>query len=314
MSKTYYSTINVAASQRFDYWKEVVLRHCIPAASKPLMENDFDGNLNVRNVGLVDICSLSSPLHYWERTPRHLRAGPDDDLWLGYIQSGSGQLEQGERRALLTPDSIVLYDAAQTFRFSIGGQATHLVRIPRHLLSSRLPGVENLTAILLNDRQPGIVPLREMLRQSTEVASWQQNPDIAGRFSQTLLDLLVLSLELQDLNNVGAERDLYARMMNYIQRHLTESDLNIERLAHAHHVSTRTVTRAFARHQKTPMTVIWHERLKASHEAIRRGRVRSVSQAALDFGFSDFSHFSHAFRKAFGLSPRMLLQSNNEPG
>ncbi|GLW39403.1 transcriptional regulator [Pectobacterium carotovorum subsp. carotovorum] len=314
MSKTYYSTINVAAPQRFDYWKEVVLRHCIPAASKPLMGNDFEGNLDVRNVGLVDICSLSSPLHYWERTPRHLRTGPDDDLWLGYIQNGSGQLEQGERRALLTPDSMVLYDAAQTFRFSIGGQATHLVRIPRHLLSSRLPGVENLTAILLNDRQPGIVPLREMLRQSTEAASWQQNPDIAGRFSQTLLDLLVLSLELQDLNNVGAERDLYARMMNYIQRHLTESDLNIERLAHAHHVSTRTVTRAFARHQKTPMAVIWHERLKASHEAISRGRVRSVSQAALDFGFSDFSHFSHAFRKAFGLSPRTLLQSSNEPG
>jgi AraC-like DNA-binding protein len=32
-----------------------------------------------------------------------------------------------------------------------------------------------------------------------------------------------------------------------------------------------------------------------------------VSQAALDFGFSDFSHFSHAFRKAFGISPRSLL-------
>jgi AraC-like DNA-binding protein len=53
--------------------------------------------------------------------------------------------------------------------------------------------------------------------------------------------------------------------------------------------------------------VIWQERLQASREAIERGRVSSVSQAALDFGFSDFSHFSHAFRKAFGISPRSLL-------
>jgi len=37
-----------------------------------------------------------------------------------------------------------------------------------------------------------------------------------------------------------------------------------------------------------------------------------VSQAALDFGFSDFSHFSHAFRKAFGISPRSLLPKEQQ--
>jgi AraC-like DNA-binding protein len=65
-----------------------------------------------------------------------------------------------------------------------------------------------------------------------------------------MLDLLVLSLELQDLDNVSAERDLYARMMIYIRRQLVDPDLNIESLARAHHVSIRTVTRAFARHKK----------------------------------------------------------------
>jgi hypothetical protein len=48
----------------------------------------------------------------------------------------------------------VLYDAAQTFRFSLGGRDNHLVRIPRHLLSCRLPGVEHLTAMVLDDRRP----------------------------------------------------------------------------------------------------------------------------------------------------------------
>ncbi|MCS5969296.1 helix-turn-helix domain-containing protein [Klebsiella variicola subsp. variicola] len=80
--------------------------------------------------------------------------------------------------------------------------------------------------------------------------------------------------------------------MNYIRRQLVDPDLNIESLARAHHVSVRTVTRAFARHKKTPMAVIWQERLQASREAIERGRVSSVSQAALDFGFSDFSLIS----------------------
>jgi AraC-like DNA-binding protein len=61
----------------------------------------------------------------------------------------------------------------------------------------------------------------------------------------------------------------------------------------------------FARHQKTPMSVM---RLQASREAIEKGNVRSVSQAALEYGFSDFSHFSHAFRKAFGIAPHRLMR------
>lgn len=309
MNCTQYSTIAVSAPRRFDYWKEVVCRHCIPAASKPLAESDFDGHLEVRGLGSLDICTVSAPLHYWERTPQHLRSGPDEDLWLGFTQNGYGQLEQGGRQAALAGDSLVLYDASQTFRFSLGGHDNHLVRIPRHLLGKRLPGVENLTAVVLDDRRPGVVPLREMLRQAAAPPhSGLQDAAISGRFSQTLLDLLVLSLELQDLERIGSERDLYARIMNYIQRHLMEQDLSIERIAQAHHVSTRTVTRSFARHQKTPMAVIWRARLLASREAIERGQVRSVSQAALDYGFSDFSHFSHAFRRAFGIAPHTLLR------
>lgn len=309
VSSTQYSTIDVTAPRRFEYWKEVVCRHCIPASSKPLAESDFDGELDVRGFGPLDICTVSAPLHQWDRTPQHLRSGPDDDLWLGFMQNGFGQIEQDERRATLAADSLVLYDASQTFRFSLGGRNNHLVRIPRHLLSARLPGVEKLTAVVLDDRRPGVVPLREMLRQAaTTTHPGLQEPAISGRFSQTVLDLLVLSLELQDGDRTNSERDLYARMMNYILRHLTEHDLNIERLAQAHHVSSRTVTRAFARHQKAPMSVIWQQRLQASREAIEKGNVRSVSQAALEYGFSDFSHFSHAFRKAFGIAPHTLMR------
>ena len=309
---SHYSTTGVAESRRFEYWNDVVLRHCIPAASVPMAGVDFDARLAVRGVGMVDICSLSAPLHRWERTARYLRQGPDDDLWLGYMQGGYGQLEQGGRKAALAADSLVLYDAAQTFSFSLGGGDNHLVRIPRHLLSCRLPRIETLTAMVLDDSRPGVIPLREMLRQATAMPACLDNPDISGRFSQTMLDLLVLSLELQDLDNVSAERDLYARMMIYIRRQLVDPDLNIESLARAHHVSIRTVTRAFARHKKTPMAVIWQARLRASREALERGRVSSVSQAALDFGFSDFSHFSHAFRKAFGISPRSLLPKEQQ--
>jgi AraC-like DNA-binding protein len=190
----------------------------------------------------------------------------------------------------------------------MGGSETHLVRIPRQLLASRLPGIEQMTACVLDDRRPGVMPLREMLREAVSVPQIIHAQSVGARYSQTLLDLLVLSLELQEAQQTYVELDLYGKAMNFIKAHLGDSDLTIERIAQKHNCSTRTVTRAFARHQKTPAAVIWHERLLASRDAIERGQVRSISQVALDFGFNDFSHFSHSFRKAFGVAPLELLR------
>ena len=122
----------------------------------------------------------------------------------------------------------------------------------------------------------------------------------------------MLSLELQDSQPAYVELDLYGRAMNFIKAHLGDSELTIERIAQEHNCSTRTVTRAFARHQKTPAAVIWQERLLASRDALERGQARSISQVALDFGFSDFSHFSHSFRKAFGVAPLELLRRRDK--
>lgn len=152
-----YSTLAVSEPRRFDYWKEVVCRHCLAADSKTLSQSNFEGALKVHDMGALDICTLSSPLHHWERSAQHLRSGPAEDLWLGFTRIGRGELEQGGRKATLAAGNLFLYDASQTFRFSLGGTENHLIRIPRQLLSERLPGVADYTAMVLDDRRPGVI-------------------------------------------------------------------------------------------------------------------------------------------------------------
>lgn len=307
-NQIHYSTQCIKPNERFEYWNDVVLRHCIPAKSHAQNAKNFNGELNVRHLGVIDICTVSSSMHFWERTEKHLRTGPDDDLWLGFMENGNGELIQGGRGAKYQNNSLMLYDAAQTFQFNLEGNKNHLIRIPRYLLANKVPNIEHLTAQILDETRPGIIPLREMLRQSADYAFDFRNIDFAEKFTQSTLDLLILSLEIQDISKVNVERDLYGKAMNFISKNLQDPELNLEKIAKVHFVSTRTLSRAFARHQKTVMSVIWSKRLMASREALESGRVNTVSQAALDYGFTDFSHFSHAFKKAFGLAPRDVFR------
>ena len=302
-----YSTQAIKASERFEYWNDVVLRHCIPAKSQFEDKRNFNGELNVRSIGLMDICTISSSMHFWERTENHLRTEPDDDFWLGFMEEGNGELIQGGRHTKYKNNSLMLYDAAQTFKFNLAGHKNHLIRIPRYLLENRVPNIQHITAQTLDENRLGVVPLREMLRQLVDYSIDFSNFDFAERFTKSALELLILSVEVQDLAKVNIERDLYGKAMNFIMRHLCDPELNLEKVAQAHFVSVRTLSRAFARHQKTVMSVIWSERLTASHEALNSGRLKSVSKAALDYGFTDFSHFSHAFKKAFGVSPKKVI-------
>jgi AraC-like DNA-binding protein len=306
-----YTTSEVEPKRRFDYWVDVVTRHCIPAASRPLKNEPFDGELAFKPVDAVDISKMSAPLHQWSRDAGHLRRSPDDDLWIGYLQQGQAIVTQGEREAHLGSGDMVLYDAIRPFGFRLEPQAIFLMRLSRHSLLQRCPKAEQLTARVINDSQPAAAPLRSMIEQGFAADFDNMRPKAAVQFGSTLLDLVAVTLEFQmdGFTDTIRERNLFSQVVSYIHRHFQNPELCLNDLANAHYVSTRTITRAFARHHQTPMHMLWQVRLEASRLALAEGRSRSVTEAALDHGFSNVSHFSRAFRKMFGCTPHTLIRN-----
>lgn len=302
------STTDVDAKRRFDYWTEAVCSHCLVASSVAMSEEPFRGRFSSRSIGRVEISSLSAPSHRWSRKGEHVKQDCNEDLWLCYVQDGAAAVSQSGREARLSTGDIALYDAGQPFEGFQDTRATFLIRLPRRSLLRMAPYAERLTARVINNKQPGGVPLRALLDQAVSIDFAMERPVVAEKFSEALLNLTTFALEFQrgDLGS-AREDDLYSKVVAYIHRNFQDPDLNLDALATAHHASSRTISRAFARRQQTPMGLVWQVRLENSQRALAEGRARSVTVAAFDHGFSDVSHFSRAFRKAFGVAPRTVI-------
>ncbi|MFH0129891.1 AraC family transcriptional regulator [Variovorax sp. VaC1] len=101
------------------------------------------------------------------------------------------------------------------------------------------------------------------------------------------------------------------RAEEFMRSHL-EAALSLEEVAQAAGVNRRTLALLFRRYRDlSPMEVLRNMRLDAAHEQLARHDGTSVTQIALDCGFSHLSRFAACYRERFGQLPR---DTSREPG
>jgi AraC-like DNA-binding protein len=125
------------------------------------------------------------------------------------------------------------------------------------------------------------------------------------------MDILAASLD-GGLANPAELRtrhaDLLGRVKKYLLDNLHDAELSIESIARANNVSERTLSRIFVAESTTPIRWLWQQRLAASYKALVDGNVRQVTDAALNCGFNDLTHFSRSFKRTYGKSPNSLVR------
>ncbi|TDU26384.1 AraC family transcriptional regulator [Panacagrimonas perspica] len=299
-----YQTANVPESAQFGYWHDVICRHFVPADSRLERSDAFPATFSTNALGSYQISRLAAPRHLWTRTTENVRKAPHDEFLLSLKLSGSTCLGQGGREVVQQAGELALYDTGRPFSYLLDSDIV-LLKIPRHEMEMRLPQAGRFAAAAFGHRSSVGKLASRLVRESLDldVAS---STAAAERMGDCLVDAVSAAIEYELAGEFAIQRSekrLLDTVKAYVLSHLGNRALDTARVAGRHGISIRTLNRLFAAEGTTPMRWIWSQRLAACHTALSQHGEHRITDIAYDYGFADPSHFSRAFKAAYGLRP-----------
>ncbi|MEO3854366.1 helix-turn-helix domain-containing protein [Acrocarpospora sp. B8E8] len=277
---------------------------------------DIDVEVRLSGAGRIGICSVRATSTTIRRTPTLARDDVEPAVFLGLQLSGSSMVIQGGREALLRPGDFALYDTATPYTLLFEhGIDQHFFRIPREALALPSRTLREVTALTLGSGNP-VAELASAyfarlggsaeLRQSTH-ADLVAEPSI-----ELIRAVIATQLADRSLSWAPMEATLNLRIMEYLRTHFADRDLSAARIAAAHNISVRYLYTLLARSGISLGDWIRARRLEESRKDLARPATRSLTIAAIAhrWGFTDATHFSKVFKRAYGMSPRAWRDLN----
>ncbi|MFP5022567.1 AraC-like ligand-binding domain-containing protein [Pseudonocardia phyllosphaerae] len=231
---------------------------------------------------------------------------PREDLLLSLHRVGRGRVEQHGRAADLRAGQAAAYDASVPYSLRFPGRMAELVlQVPRRVLGRNGHAFDDLTARVLPD-SPSLTALTHLMTTLGADGDRPRDPaenDLLADAAVTLLRGALLPVGRPATSRIDT-RALDAAMRAYVDHHLADPDLTVDKLAAEHHVSVRLVHKIFADTGESPAAYVRRKRLGHARALLRDGA--TVTAVARQAGFSDPDTFTRAFKREYGLPPSAL--------
>lgn len=137
--------------------------------------------------------------------------------------------------------------------------------------------------------------------------SWRKgNPYTAAAELYRLLDKTAIGQYVSP-----TEKQLLGPVLDHLQQHLTDPDLDVSTLAPLAGVSQVYLRRIFKKqHGVSPAGFVIRQRLQLAKQLLEENR--TVAQVAAAVGYRDPLYFSRLFKKRLGLSPTEYRQKHRD--
>lgn len=225
--------------------------------------------------------------------------------------AGVAQLRQGQRLASLGAGHLCLIRGARPFTVELpqAGPVV-LVEVPERGITDRF----KLWRFALLQAIPGHSGAPAVFCDAiASIQRWSGalQPAMSASLACAVLDLIgAMICFVTPLNPQCAGRVLQQqeRIRRAARERLRDPSLTVETIANDVGLSPRQIHRLFAREPLPLMRWVWVQRLEHCYLELRdaNGHGRSIAEIAYAWGFNDQAHFSRAFRKHFGTTPRAV--------
>ncbi|MFF8594218.1 helix-turn-helix domain-containing protein [Streptomyces sp. NPDC015220] len=308
LSGTLYTTDAVPIHQRRTYWRAALSR-TLAAVELVVPDEDCSGTVRTSRLGHLKVATVDGGPLEARRTVELIAPGEDEHLVVMLLVRGTAVVEQDARVAHLGPGQIVFCDTARPSRMEFPGPfRTKSLLLPRRLLGLAEPDLRRLTATAVRpDTTLGSL-LSPFLTRFVDTAATYP-PDTGEALARNVIDLLSVLVEerlRQDTDDPpSAAKAWLSRIQAHIDRHLADSDLTPQAIAHAHQISVRYLHRLFQEEDITLGRWIQRRRLQECRRELARrdSEGRTIAAVARRWGFHNAAHFSRVFRAAYGMSP-----------
>ncbi|WP_447871821.1 transcriptional regulator FeaR [Serratia fonticola] len=289
------------ADARFEQWLGQINSACGRFCAKTLAPG-FAGAIQEFHSHALRLSVVDAAQTRLYRTRREVEQSDGCHFFTVFQLCGQSVMEQGERQAVLSAGDITLIDAAQpsSFTYQQGSRQLSLL-LPRSYLEQQLrftdlPGARRIAA------DNAVAKLSQQL-----VLGSMQNTQMSRLESEAVLNavatLLQPALMGQDEGQDSHER-IFTRSLAFIDQHIQSEQLRPEWVASEIGVSVRSLYRLFARKGLVVAQYIKNRRLDLCAQVLRQAKERQkLANIGYDWGFTDHSHFSTAFKARFGVSP-----------
>ncbi|OBG26668.1 helix-turn-helix domain-containing protein [Mycobacterium sp. 852002-51057_SCH5723018] len=293
--------------------REEVLRDITSRTFAPLeIEHPADRGPPAGSVAITDLNDLTVWSVSSTAVKVHYKALPGDDLkpslFFGLQLTGSCGLSQRNREISLRPGDLAVWDSTAPFIFADpNGICQHKFRIPLDRIALPVDVIRQISATpLCPDHPISDIAVAYFRRLAARPGAFDRpGGEVVSQPGIDLLRAVITThLDAVDLGKESLQATLVARIMEYVQMHLREPDLDAARIAAEHHISERQLYRILAAEGISLGDWIRTRRLEGVRRDLALPFLKDpISAISRRWGFTDASSFARMFRTKFGVSP-----------
>lgn len=303
-----FSTDDYPQSERYAAWRDAICDVYVHVDVKATDPDRYRGFIREAKFGDVVLTDILLSEQRIRRNRQHISRLDKDCYYLQLLHKGKMSVfQRGETHRSNAARGAIFSATEQYELYGHGEVRSFYLELPRDEFAQRFPRERIPVSASLNTAQ-GLGRIATEFCATLAAEGSKLEDGIRNGLGSQLMDILAFAMLTSEGDMPAAEgavkKARLRSVQQWIEAHITEPDLSLEKIAGANGMSLRYLHVLFEGCEMSASEWIWNRRLQLAYDGLARGDGRSITSIAFDHGFNSSAHFSTMFRRKYGVSPR----------